>query len=91
MTYLLLKFPIGIATFTIAVTLIALSLGLLFAPAYMWASDPIVWDWANWAFDPFPWSWILTILGIPMVFISLHAMNRMAVISGQAAKGMLGK
>ena len=89
--YLLMKFPFGIATFTIAVTLIALSLGLLFAPAYMWASDPIVWDWANWAFDPFPWSWILTILGIPMVFISLHAMNRMAVISGQAAKGMLGK
>ena len=32
MFYLFLRFPLGIATFTIAVTLISVSLGLLFAP-----------------------------------------------------------
>ncbi|MFC1994996.1 sensor domain-containing protein [Chloroflexota bacterium] len=87
--YLFLKFPLGIATFTITVTLIALTVGLLAAPTYMWTSDPIVWG--SWSFDPFPWSWILTIIGIPMVFISLHLMNAIAVVFGLMTRVMLGK
>jgi len=89
MLYLLLKFPVGIATFTIAVTLISVTLGLLVAPAYRWASDPLTWG--GWTFDPFPWSWIGTIIGIPMIFISLHLMNGVALLSGQIARVMLGK
>ena len=87
--YLFLKFPLGIVTFTIAVTLIAVTVGFLFAPAYMWTSDSIVWG--SWSFDPFPWSWILTIIGIPMVFISLHLMNAIAVVFGRMTRVMLGK
>ncbi len=87
--YLFLKFPLGIATFTITVTVIALTVGLLAAPTYMWTSDPIVWG--SWSFDPFPWSWILTIIGIPMVFISLHLMNAIAVVFGLMTRVMLGK
>jgi|TARA_Y100000031_G_scaffold153188_1_gene197893 hypothetical protein len=34
MVYLFLKFPVGIATFTIAVTLMAVASSLLGAPAY---------------------------------------------------------
>jgi len=87
--YLFLKFPLGIVTFTIAVTLIAVTIGLLAAPTYMWASGPLVCD--SWSFDPFPWSWILTIIGIPMVFISLHLMNVTAVVFGRMTRVMLGK
>ncbi len=87
--YLLLKFPLGIMTFTIAVTLIAVTVGFLAAPTYMWTSDSIVWG--SWSFDPFPWSWILTIIGIPMVFISLHLMNAIAVVFGRMTRVMLGK
>ena len=87
--YLLLKFPIGIATFTISVTMLAVSIGFVFAPAYMWTSNTLVWG--NWVFDPFPWSWILTAIGIPMVFISLHVMNAMAVVFGMMTRVMLGK
>ena len=87
--YLFLKFPLGIVTFTIAVTLIAVTVGLLAAPTYMWTSDPLVWG--SWSFDPFPWSWILTIIGIPMVFISLHLMNVIAVVFGRMTRMMLGK
>jgi len=87
--YLLLKFPIGIATFTIAVTLVAVSIGLLFAPGYMWTSDPFVWS--NWNIDPFPWSWILTLIGIPMLFISLHLLSATAVVFGRMTRVMLGK
>ena len=87
--YLFLKFPLGIVTFTIAVTLIAVTVGLLAAPTYMWTSDPLVWG--SWSFDPFPWSWILTIIGIPMVFISLHLLNAIAVVFGRMTRVMLGK
>jgi len=87
--YLFLKFPLGIVTFTIAVTLIAVTVGLLAAPTYMWTSDPLVWG--SWSFDPFPWSWILTIIGIPMVFISLHLLNATAVVFGRMTRVMLGK
>ncbi len=87
--YLFLKFPLGIVTFTITVTLIAVTVGFLTAPTYMWTSDPIVWG--SWSFDPFPWSWLLTIIGIPMVFISLHLMNAMAVVFGRMTRAMLEK
>jgi hypothetical protein len=87
--YLLLKFPVGIATFTIAVTLVSVSLGLLFAPSWAWTSGPLTWG--SWTFDPFPWSWLLTLIGIPMIFISLHLMNALAVASGQMTRAMLGK
>ena len=87
--YLFLKFPLGIVTFTIAVTLIAVTVGFLFAPAYMWTSNPIVWG--SWSFDPFPWSWILTIIGIPLVFISLHLMNVIAIVFGRMTRVMLEK
>jgi len=87
--YLLLKFPFGIATFTIVVTLISVTIGFVTAPAYTWASDSLTWG--SWEFDPFPWSWILTIIGIPMIFISLHLINGIAYLSGKMAQVMLGK
>ena len=89
MLYLFMKFPLGIVTFTIAVTLIAVTVGLLAAPTYMWTSDSLVWG--SRSFDPFPWSWILTIIGIPMVFISLHLLNAIAVVFGRMTRVMLGK
>ncbi len=87
--YLLLKFPIGIATFTIAITMLAVSVGFVFAPAYLWTSNTLVWG--NWVFDPYPWAWILTAIGIPMVFVSLHFMNAAAMAFGGMTRIMLGK
>jgi len=85
--YLLLKFPVGIATFTIAVTLISVTIGLVFAPAYMWTSNDLTWG--DWEFDPFTWSWILTLIGIPMIFISLHMINGLAKLSGKMTRILL--
>lgn len=90
MFYLFLRFPLGIATFTIAVTLISVSLGLLFAPAYMWTSDPVEWSWlSDRSFDPFTWSWILVPFGVPALFISINLMNWTAFLSGRLARLML--
>jgi hypothetical protein len=88
MFYLFLKFPLGIATFTIAVTLVAVPVALITAPAYMWTSDPLTWG--RWTFDPFPYSWILPFLGVPALFISFHLMNVTAFLSGRLARVMLG-
>ena len=78
--YLLLKFPIGVATFTAAVTLISTSLGMAFAPAYMWASDDLTVG--DWNFEPYPWSFVLVPIGFILFFVSLHLMNWMAAASG---------
>ena len=94
MVYLILKLPVGVASFTIAVTLVSVSLALVFAPAYMWASDPLEFSWigtGDRTIDGFAWSWILTLFGIPALFISLHIMNTTAFLSGKMARVMLGK
>ncbi len=89
MVYLLLRVPLGIATFTLAVTLIAVTLALLLAPAYMWTSDDL--KIGSTSYDPYPWAWLLMVLGIPMVFISLNAMNELATGSGRLARVMLAR
>lgn len=86
--FLLLRFPVGIATFTIAVTLIAVSLGMTFAPTWMWTSDELTW--AGRTFDPFPWSFALVPVGIVLVFSSLHTMNWLARACGRWARSSLG-
>ena len=87
--YLFLKFPVGIASFTITVTLVTVAGALLGAPTYYWVDDGIelgirqvdmVWE-----------ALILTLIGIPAVFIALHLMNGMAFLSGRLARVMLGQ
>jgi len=87
--YLLLKFPVGIASFTIVVTLVSVSIGLIGAPAWAWASDPVTWF--GWTFDPLPYSPLFVLLGIVSMFISLHLMNITAIASGRLARLMLGR
>ena len=89
MLYLLLKLPVGIVTFTIVITLVSITIGFLFAPAYLWTSDTLTWG--DWEFDPFVWSLIPALIGIPMMFISLHMINGVANLSGKMARVMLGK
>ena len=89
MFYLFLKFPLGIATFTIAVTLVAVTAGLLGAPFYYWVDDGI--ELGIWQVDALWEALILTLAGIPLVFISLHLMKGAAFLSGRLAQVMLGK
>ena len=84
---LLLRFPAGVATFTVAITLIATSLGLAFAPTYTWTSDDFTW--ASRTFDPFPWSFALVPMGLLMVFASLHLMNALAAALRPAGRSRL--
>lgn len=86
--YLFLRFVAGIATFTIAVTLIATSVGLAFSPTWAWASSEL--EWGSWTFDPFPWSFLGVPIGVIGFIVSLHALNALARLCGRWARASLG-
>ena len=81
MLYLLLRFPVGVFTFTLAVTLVSTSLGLAFAPTWMWTSDNI--EMFGRDVDPFPWSFVCVPIGVILTFASLHLMNALAGACGR--------
>ena len=89
MFYLFLRFPLGIGTFVMAVTLISVTFALLGAPLYYWVDDGI--DMGIWRVDVLWEALILTLVGIPVLFISLYIMNATAFLSGRLARVMLGK
>ena len=89
MLYLFIKFPVGIATFTIAVTLVTVTASQLGAPLYYWVGDGI--ELGFWQVDALWEALILTLVGIPLAFISLHLMNGEAFLSGRLARVMLGE
>jgi hypothetical protein len=74
--YFVLRFPVAVVVFTVAVTLISVSLGMAFAPVYMWASDSVTWG--DRTIDPFWPSFALVPIGVILVPVSLHVMNALA-------------
>ena len=89
MFYLFLRFPVGIASFTIAMTLISVTFFLVGAPFYYWVDDGI--EMGIWQVDVLWEALILALAGIAMVFISLNIMNATAFLSGRLARVMLVK
>ena len=88
MLYLLLKFPIGVASFVIVVTLVSVTAALLGAPFY-YADDRI--EPGFWQIDELWEALVLMVTGVPVLFASLHVMNGAAYVSGQIARVMLAK
>ncbi len=86
--YLFLKFPLGIATFTIVVTLSAVTLALLAAPILYQFADI---DLIIWYVDTLPEAFLCALIGVGLLFISLHLMNGIAYVSGRVARVSLGK
>ena len=100
--YLFVKFPVGVASFTIAVTLVSSTLALLTAPILYLVGDISIPAWGldnsfaemsigRWDIDALWEALILTLIGIPLVFISLHLLNGAAFLSGRLAQVLLGK
>ena len=71
------------------VFLVSFTVALLGAPFYFWVDDGI--DMGIWQVDTLWEALILTVIGIPAAFISLHIMNGAAFLSGRLARVMLGK
>ena len=87
--YLLLRFPLGIGSFVMAVVLISVAASLLGAPAYYWVDEGI--ELGIWQVDVLWEALLLTLAGIPAVFVAFHLMNGTAFLLGKLARVMLGR
>jgi len=87
LAYLFIKFPLGIFSFVVTVTLISLSAGLLSAPfIYKWADM----DFYYFTIDTLWQALLVFVVGLIFALISMHLMNGLAYLYGQFAKVMLG-
>ncbi len=86
--YLLLRFPAGVATFTIAVTLPTVAATVAYTPFYLWLDDD---GWGEWPLSDtlervgssWPWSWVLVPAGALLAIGSLHILNALARSCGR--------
>ena len=93
--YLVLRFPVGLATFTAAVTALTTPVMVAYAPFSAryddnhpfgdWTLSSAMEDVAN-----SPWSWFFVPLGLTMLITSFHLMNTLANACGRWTTAWLG-
>ncbi len=88
MLYLFLKFPLGTITFSVAVTLLALSFGLILAPL-IYQLVPMNFFYVP--IDNLSLALIMMVIGIFLLPLSLHALNFLAELWGKVTEIFLGE
>lgn len=87
MGYLFLKFPLGILSFVVTVTLLSLSAGLILAPvAYTWGDLNLVF----WDVDSYFETFLISAMGVLFLFLSINLLNGLALVWREFAEVMLG-
>jgi Putative sensor len=89
MGYLLLKLPLGIVTFVVTISLLAVSASLLIAP-FAYPTGLLEWDGAVWNLDSPGAAVLCGMLGVLLAFLSLHVFNGLAWVWRTLASAMLG-
>lgn len=92
MGYLAIKFPLGLGTFVLFVTLTSVSLSFLLAPFYYsWLPGPI-FDFGaySWSIDTFGDALLCSGLGLLLSLIALNVFNGVAFAWRELAAAMLG-
>ncbi|HVT57908.1 MAG TPA: sensor domain-containing protein [Thermoanaerobaculia bacterium] len=87
LAYLGLKLPLGVVTFCLCVTLLALSAGFLATP-FLYGEFDI--RFGPWWIDTLPQALAVAAFGLLLGLLSLHACNAMAWLWRQLAIGLLG-
>ena len=92
LAYLLVRIPVGIATFVITVVALAVPLALIWAPIHARQVD----DFGDWSGSTqlhdllsSPWSWGLIPLGLGLLVVSIHLLNGLAGRCGRWSAGQL--
>ena len=93
--YLMLRFPAGVATFTLAVAALTVPAIVAYTPFYArFADEPFGdWFWSSELQDfasNSPWAWALVPLGVASLFVAFHAVNALARVCGQWTTAWLG-
>lgn len=90
--FLLLKMPLGIVTFTVLVTFLALSAAFLVVPFfYTWAPPAIMSvDGYGWEVDTLPEALACSLIGAGLLLVTLNLFNGLAFVWRVLAEGLLG-
>lgn len=92
--YLMLRFPVGIATFTAATALLGTSAAVAYAPFHArMDGDDSFGDWSMSErlhdISSSPWAWLFVPLGLTLAIASLHVTNRLADACADWSVGVL--
>lgn len=91
LAFLLIKFPLGTLSFVVLTTLTVTTVVLLSAPIVFPYFNPVVELWnTSIVVDTMAEASVCFVIGLAMLFVSLHIFNGLAWVSGQFAKVMLG-
>lgn len=91
LAYLLVKFPLGTLSFVVLTTLTVTTVVLLTAPIVFPFFNPVVEFWnTTLVVDTMAEASVCFVIGLALLFVSLHIFNGLAWVSGQFAKVMLG-
>lgn len=92
LVYLLVKFPLGIVSFTVLTTLTAVTVILLASPIiFPFAQPEVLLTNGNLIrVDTLGEALVAFVVGLVMIFFSLHIFNGLAWVSGRFARVMLG-
>jgi len=89
LAFLLLQLPVGIVSFTVAVTVLGLGLGLLFAPAYYWALGDGDWI-AGLEVDTLLEALAAVPVGALILLVGIPGLNALGRLYGWLASQLLG-
>lgn len=89
LVYLFARFPLGILSLVVAIPLIALTVGLVFAPLTYTDPESQMYIF-SWQIDTLNEAVICSIVGLGVGLISMHIMNGLAFVSGRFTSLMLG-
>jgi hypothetical protein len=89
LVYLFARFPLGILSLVVAIPLIALTVGLVFAPLTYTNPESQMYIF-SWQIDTLNEAVICSIVGFGVGLISMHVMNGLAFVSGRFTSLMLG-
>ena len=87
--FLLLRFPLGLASWVSTIVMLAVSSGFIAAPIVWWFGGNISLE--RWQPDTFVETLPFTLLGCVMLLASIHAINGLGWLWGQFARVMLGR
>jgi hypothetical protein len=87
--FLFLKFPLGIMSFVLTLTLLAIPASFLLAPI-AWGFDDIYFDIPFWNVDTFGETLILAAFGLVGLLVSLNILNGLGRVWRELAEVMLG-
>jgi hypothetical protein len=96
LAYLLAKFPLGIISFVVLVTLLSVSAAFLAMPFYYPYFNPEITLWGDSTLypmllvDTLGEAMLGSLIGVILTLVSLHILNGLAWVSGKFAKVMLG-